>query len=109
MRRIAGVVFLLLVFWAVALFAQAPAQPPMQGELTPTEVQSLRIQVKAKDLQIAFINWQNALSDLKNYGEQVKTENHWDPKTVFNLDRLVFIAPPPPAKPEAPKPEAKKP
>jgi len=86
--------------------------------LTPTEVQSLRLQVKQKDaiiaraelqadqakLQSDQAKFQAALAELQAEGARVKVENKWDPKVTFDLEKLTFTAPAPETKPETAKP-----
>jgi hypothetical protein len=90
------------LLFATGLFGQSVAPA-----LTPTEVQSLRLQVKQKDAQIAqkemqeaTVKFQGALTDLQNEGKKVVTENKWPDTTVFDPNTLRFS--------EAPKPEPAK-
>jgi hypothetical protein len=103
---------------AVLLLASATLAQAPPASLTPTEVQSLRLQVKQKDAIIArqqFAdaqqNFQNAIAAMNAEADKIKKENKWDDKVVFNPDQLTFTAPPatpPPAAPPTPTP-AKKP
>jgi hypothetical protein len=77
----------------------------------PTEVQSLRLQNKQKDAQLAQMRlqqagaqFQQALADLTAESVKVKTENHWPDAVQFNPDTLAFSEPPaPPAKKDGAK------
>ena len=72
--------------------------------LEPTELQSLRLQVKQKDallaknlLEQAQSNFQKALNDLKDEGDRVKSENGWK-DAQFDPSTLQFTPAPLPAK-----------
>jgi hypothetical protein len=75
--------------------------------LEPTELQSLRLQVKQKDallarnlLEQAQGNFQKALDALKDEGDRVKAENGWK-DAQFDPSTLQFAVPAaPPAKKE---------
>jgi len=77
--------------------------------LEPTELQSLRLQVKQKDallarnlLEQAQGNFQKALDALKDEGDRVKAENGWK-DAQFDPSTLQFAVPAaPPAVPAAP-------
>ena len=81
---------------------------------TPTEVQSLRLQVKQRDAQLAqqaVLNaqekFQAILAALNAEGEKVRLENKWPDTVKFSPDRLDFTeapAPVPAAKPAVPAP-----
>src|SRR5712672_2914069 len=67
----------------------------------PTEVQSLRLQVKQKDALIAMRDfqaiqqkYQQAVQELTTEAERVKVEQKWDPKTQFDPNTLSFSEPP---------------
>ena len=73
----------------------------------PNEVQSLRLQVKQKDAQLAqrelqltqqaLTNaqekFQKALKELTDEGEAIKKANNWDAKVTMNPDTLAFSLP----------------
>lgn len=84
------------------MVAQAPA------EYKPTEIQTLRLQVKQKDARLAQVDlrdaqnrFNQALADLNAEGEKVKVENKWPSTVMFSMDTLTFAVP---AKAEAKKP-----
>jgi hypothetical protein len=104
------VAVLLIVFgigWSVAHGQTPPAA------LQPTEVQSLRLQVKQREFQIASILYNQALAALDNEAENIKKENHWDEKVRFLREQMIFLPAPelpkvaapvtPPVTPPAPK------
>jgi len=71
----------------------------------PTEIQSLRLQVKQRDallakaaLEQAQRQFQQALTDLTSEGERVKQENGWAKDTQFQPNDLTFSAAPAPVK-----------
>ncbi|SRR6266436_3718222 len=68
----------------------------------PTELQSLRLQVRQKDAQLAQAalqaaqqQFQAALQNLTAEGEKVKVENKWPSDTQFSPNDLSFSAPAP--------------
>jgi hypothetical protein len=72
------------------------AQDGTPKPLVPTEIQSLRLQVKQKDallaknlLEQAQANFQKSLTALQEEGEKVKTENGWKDVT-FDPNQLTF-------------------
>jgi hypothetical protein len=72
------------------------AQDGSPKPLIPTEIQSLRLQVKQKDallaknlLEQAQASFQKALTALQEEGEKVKTENNWK-DVEFNPNDLSF-------------------
>jgi predicted lipid-binding transport protein (Tim44 family) len=85
-----------------------------EARYTPTEIQSLRLQVKQKDallakqqleaLQAAFQQvqqrYQDNLKALTDEGEKVKVENAWPKDTQFNPNDLTYAAAPVPVKKE---------
>jgi hypothetical protein len=92
---------LLFMLWLVAVGYMLCAQdkPPAAPTLTPTEVQSLRLQVRQKDaviakqaLDSAQAKFQQALADLNAEAERVKTENKWDKSVAFDMNDLHFTA-----------------
>jgi hypothetical protein len=83
-----------LVLFAIAVFGQD--KPKYQ----PTEVQSLRLQVRQKDallakraLDDAQTAFQKALTDLNSESEKVKTENNWPKEVSFNPNDLSYTEP----------------
>ena len=91
-----------LLLLAVALVAQT-------AKYTPTENQSLRLQVKqlkavsaARDAQEAQRVAQTAYQDLLAEAGKVKAEQNWPENLIFNAQNLEFTEPS--AKKEAPKP-----
>lgn len=100
MRILLGVLFLS----ALTLNSQEPKAPP---SYTPTEIQSLRLQVKQKDtllavkiLQEAQANFTNMKMSLMNESDSVIKENKWPQDLIFNPDTLQFSETP---KNDAPK------
>jgi hypothetical protein len=86
-----------IIIWLVSAHAQD--KPPAAPTLTPTEVQSLRLQVRQKDaviakqaLDSAQAKFQQALADLNAEAERVKTENKWDKSVAFDMNDLHFTA-----------------
>ncbi len=68
----------------------------------PTEIQSLRLQVRQKDAQLAQANlqvaqqqFQAALANLTAEAEKVKLEQKWPADTQFSPNDLSFSAPVP--------------
>jgi len=87
----------------MALFAQSPAAP---AKYEPSEVEQLRLQLAAKDAQIAQIQFQNAqyvfqqaIARLHAEADKVKAEHKWPAEVQFKPETLTFAAPAPP-KPE---------
>lgn len=78
----------LLVFAGVAALAEEKAK-----EYKPTEIQSLRLQVKQKDALLAWNRYQAAINDLNAEAQRVKKDNHWPDETIFNGDTLQFSEP----------------
>ena len=75
------------------------AQDGKPKSFTPTELQTLRLQVKQKDallaknlLEQAQNNFLKALSDLQAEGDKVKQENGWK-DVSFNPSDLTFSVP----------------
>jgi hypothetical protein len=93
----AGVLWFLI---GMALFVvHAQDKPPAPPTLTPTEVQSLRLQVRQRDaliakqaLDSAQAKFQQALKDLSDEAERVKSDNHWDKSVTFDMNDLHFTA-----------------
>jgi hypothetical protein len=95
--RIVALTLLTLAI-AIGLLAQDTAKPKVY---TPTEVQSLRLQVKQRDALLAKQNlesaqraFQQALTDLSAEGEKVKHENKWPDDTNFDPNSLQYSAAP---------------
>jgi hypothetical protein len=72
----------------------------------PTEIQSLRLQIRQRDAQIAQKDlftanqrFQLTLGELQAEAQKIKTENKWPADVRFNPDTLVFEEPPKPAEP----------
>jgi len=78
----------LLVFAGVAALAEEKAK-----EYKPTEIQTLRLQVKQRDALLAWNRYQAAVADLNAEAEKVKKANAWPSETIFNGDTLQFSAP----------------
>jgi hypothetical protein len=88
-----------------------PAAAPAVKELKPTELQSLRLQVKQKDallakqryealqsiLQQAQKDYTDGLKALTDEAEKTKVENGWPKDTQFEPNTLAFTPAPPPA------------
>jgi len=96
------------------LLAQSPAAPV---KYEPSEVEQLRLQLAAKDAQIAQIQFQNAqyvfqqaIARLHAEADKVKAEHKWPAEVQFKPETLTFAVPAPP-KPPVPekKPLEKKP
>src|SRR6266404_7794961 len=91
----------LTLLFSATLLAQTP---PAKYE--PTEVEQLRLQLAAKDAQIAQIQFQNAqyvfqqaIARLHAEADKVKAEHKWPAEVQFKPETLTFAAPAPP-KPE---------
>jgi hypothetical protein len=91
---IAKVLWTTLLVSAAMVVAQSPPK-----DYKPTELQSLRLQVKQKDallakqaLESAQTNFQKALTDLQAEGDRVKSENGWK-DVQFNPNDLSFTEP----------------
>ena len=102
-----------LLFCLLCCVASVHAQDAKPAaKFTPTETQSLRLQLKKehalslqKDYQVALNNLQQAVADLNAEADKVKDENKWDPTKVdFNGDKLTFAAHVDPPKQPAPPP-----
>ena len=110
---------LALVGLLIGVTLGAQDKPPAPPTLTPTEVQSLRLQVKQRDaliakqaLDSAQAKFQQALKDLADEAERVKSDNHWDKSVTFDMNDLHFTAvakEPAPAKDKPAAPAAVKP
>lgn len=108
MRIAIRILIWLLVFAGAAALAEEKAK-----EYKPTEIQSLRLQVKQRDALLAWNRYQAALNDLSAESERVKKANGWPDEVVFNGETLKFSAPSDEVKavplPAAPGLPAKKP
>ena len=111
------ILFLLtLVFMVGCLVGQVLGQD--KPKFQPTEVQSLRLQVKQKDAQLAQRDlsdacgggpgaplgrlqqaFQQAFTNLTGEAEKIKQENKWPTSTQFDPNTLQFAEPPKPAPP----------
>lgn len=83
-----------LLLSALTLNSQEPKAPP---SYTPTEIQSLKLQIKQKDTIIALKNLQEAQANftsvrmsLMNESDSVIKENKWPQDLIFNPDTLQF-------------------
>lgn len=83
MRKILLAVSLTL---SIVVHAQAPAD-----NFIPNEVQSLRLAVRMKDIQIAQQSLYIAQQGLVNEAEVIHKENGWPPYVVFNLQTMTYI------------------
>jgi hypothetical protein len=94
--------FVILIL-ASGILAQAPTK------YQPTEVQSLKIQLAYKDVQIAQQQYQAALNALSGTAAAAQKENGWPVTVTLNyaaLPAVQFVdhpAPPAPKKPEPKK------
>jgi hypothetical protein len=92
-----------IVIIALFLFAGlAVVGAEIKPKYAPTEIQTLRLQLRQKDAQIAqkdyFIaqqNFQAAVKALDDEADKVKTENQWPSGVLFDKDKLTFAEPPP--------------
>lgn len=105
--------FVLFFLWLIGK-AQAPAS------YKPTEVQTLRLQVKQRDAWLAQRDaiesqrrYQQAIAELNALGEDIRKENGWPTTVLFNPDKVEFSAPPAntarPGAPAMPAPPTKGP
>ena len=95
----AFVTILLICVSAFVSSVVAQDKPPAPPTLTPTEVQSLRLQVRQRDAVIAKVQldaaqqkFQAALKDLSDEAERVKSENKWDKTVAFDVNSMSFTA-----------------
>ena len=109
---------ILLLLQSAAMTGGPPRPTVTVNALSPTEVQSLRLQSLQKDLVITqeqILDLQHQidagnkifklqLDQLNGYADQVKRENSWPAGTTFNQQTLVFEKPA-----AAPPAEEKKP
>lgn len=97
------------LFFAGSLVAGQAAAP---DDYKPSEVQSLKLQVKQKDVLLAQAAaqkatevFQQSLAALSEEAENVKKENNWPKELTFDVNNLKFAKPVPPVKT---KPETEK-
>jgi hypothetical protein len=88
-------VVVLAAIWAFSLVARAA-----NDALQPTELQTLKLQLKQRDAQVAqkdvYIaqqNFQRAVDALRFEAEQVKIDNKWPQSVQFDPDTLKFAPP----------------
>jgi hypothetical protein len=89
------IVFIVLLAATIAI-----ADDAKPAKYQPNEVQSLRLQVKLRDAQIAQRDLQTAqqrfnqtLFDLNAEADKVRTENKWSDKVSFDPNTLTFSEP----------------
>ena len=95
-----------LCLLAIALRAQTrttpmpPVGPDTAKTFTPTEIQSLRLQVRQKDALLAKKSlddaqkaFQESLKALTDEAEVVKKENGWSKELQFDPNTITFSAP----------------
>ena len=102
-KSVTYLAFGLLVTSGILMAADTPKT------YTPTEIQTLRLQVKQRDAQLAQQNvlaaqekFQAILAGLQGYGEAVRVENKWPDTVKFDPNTLSFTdtaQPVPAAKP----------
>ena len=95
LKRIITIIILL------GLAAVVGGQTLPDGKYKPSEIQSLRLQVKQKDALLAQqalgqaqTNFQNAMAALAAEAERIKQDNKWDAKVQFDAGTLQFTLPP---------------
>lgn len=100
MKRILASFYLSWAIWGLSL--AFPQDKPKS--YSPTEVQTLRLQVRQKDaqlaqrdLQFAQQRFQQSIQDLNAEADKIKTENKWPAGLSFSPDTLTFSEPPKPA------------
>jgi hypothetical protein len=98
---------LVKVFWlpivaALLFWVMTEAQPQALPPYKPTEIQSLRLQVKQrdallaqKDWQVAQEHYQAAVAILNAEGEAIRKENHWPDTVKFDANTIEFSEPAP--------------
>jgi hypothetical protein len=104
-----------IIPWILGAAVFAACGTATEKKYEPNENQALRLQLKHKDAEMAFVQakqaqdiYTKALNDLTAEGEKVKGENKWPVELVFNPDKMSFAMPPPPPKPAPAKPDEKK-
>ena len=87
-------IIITLIALLVGLIAAALGQ---QKEYKPTEVQSLKLQLRQRDAQLAQValreaqsNFQQKVKDLMEEGVQVRKDNSWPDNVTMDPDRLTF-------------------
>lgn len=55
--------------------------------------QYLRLEVKQRDVQLAYVGYMQAIAALNAEAEKIKTENGWPEGVTFKGDTLRFQAP----------------
>jgi len=94
MRKL--LIILLFVGTGICIAQDKKAAPTYK----PSEIQLLRLQVKQKDAQLAFLAVQQAqatfnqrIQDLTSEADKIKLENGWDAKVTFDGNTLIFAEP----------------
>jgi len=87
-RKIPWILAWMLVFAGAAALAEEKAK-----DYKPTELQSLRLQVRQRDALLAWDRYQKAVVELNAEADRVKKDNKWPADTIFNGDTLEFSAP----------------
>lgn len=103
------VVIIAAILCVAYAYSQDPPKPPVQ--FPPSEIQSLRLQVKQRDARLAQLASERAMGDLAVECHKVRDDNKWPATVECDFNTLTFIDMKPPtvaAKPEAPKPEPPK-
>jgi len=93
--------FSLLVILALVFTSGILAQAP--SKFQPTEIQSLRLQVKQRDAIIARQNYENAVNQIQAEAEKVRKENNWPDTVRFDFNSLTFFDTATPPKTQEPK------
>lgn len=95
----------MLSFANVAVRAQAPAemraaataqQTSPAADFVPSEVQSLKLQLAQRELNLAQLAQQDALHQLVALGTQIRLENGWPATVQFNPYTLGYVSTVPP-------------
>jgi high-affinity K+ transport system ATPase subunit B len=96
MTKIEKIIIIIAVGLFVTMLFNAFAED-LPNSYQPTEIQTLHLQVKQRDAQLAqkdfFIAQQNlqiALKALNDEAAKVKVENNWPDGLVFNQEKLSF-------------------
>jgi hypothetical protein len=92
---VGGILTSFLISLAVA------SQAPQPKKYQPSEVESLRLQVKQKDAQLASYQAQQAqqaaqkaYADLMAEADKIKESEHWPANVMFSPQDLSFSEPP---------------
>jgi hypothetical protein len=87
--------------WQAVEKALPPVKPAEAESYTPTEVQSLKLQLRQRDAQIAQKDlqmyqqrFQQAINDLQAEAEQIKRDNKWAADVAFDMGTLTFAKKP---------------